>query len=102
MKKRIKNSLINKSIRISYIKTELKQLVKKVFLFNKSPNIYQKIANYCEGGDVIGARAARSNQRLYCAITNSPKIVTRKYKLGRFVLSKLANTGGIPGVYKRG
>lgn len=102
MKKRHKFNLENKLIRINYIKTELNQLVKKLIFRNTNVGLNYKITNLVEETMDPKLKYSVSNQRIFCAVTSSPKIVTKKYKLGRFVLSKLANNLKISGFYKRG
>jgi ribosomal protein S14 len=94
--------MLNKAIRIGYIKTELSQLVKTIILTNLLTTDREKICNITDEFNVVGTRSSRSNQRLFCSITSSSRIVTRKFKLGRFVFSNLCNAGKVGGVYKRG
>jgi ribosomal protein S14 len=102
MKKRIKYNMLNKVIRIAYIKTELSQLVKTIILTSQSTTTKERVGNVGNEFHTVGIRRSRSNQRLFCSITSSSKIVTRKFKLGRFVFSSLSNAGKIGGLYKRG
>jgi len=98
-----KKCLLERGRRINFVKTELLRLVAKSYI--KNTKVEATLRIQATGALTLNeykVENTRSMFRFYCMKNLSSKLVNKKYRLSRFSFNKIAHSGKIPGIIKKG
>lgn len=102
MRNNVRDFLIQRLIRVKFIKAELHQLIEKSVSTNQAITYKTRLASKVSTSRASNKYNNISRQKIYCLFNASTKLTNKKFRLSRFGLNYLANRGKISGIIKRG